>query len=85
MFGAVPPPKYRYFDTAVFRSTFERFFFGTNLIFGRETESDYDREGNNNNIVRYRKIATICLPGIVGICRDVSRDRLSTHPPTIVP
>ena len=43
MFGAVPPPKYRYFDTAVFCSTFERFFFGKNLIFGRETESDYDR------------------------------------------
>ena len=67
MFGAVPPPKYRYFNTVVFHSTFERLFFWTNLIFGRETKSDYDREGNNNNIVRYHKIATICLPGIVGI------------------
>ena len=85
MFGPVWPHKYRYFDSAVFRSTFERFFFGTNLIFGRETESDYDREGNNNNIVTYREIATIYLPGIVGICRDVSRDRLSTYPPSIVP
>ena len=49
MFGAVPPPKCRYFDTAVFCSTFERFFFWTNLILGQETESYYDREGNNNN------------------------------------
>ena len=35
------------FDTAVFRSAFERLFCGINHIFGRETESDYDRKGRS--------------------------------------